>query len=73
MEERVWRKHYDEGVPSEVEVPEIMLQNFLEQSARDFPDRPCTIFKGATITYREMSELTDRLAEGTGSPGQRAS
>ena len=64
MEERVWHKQYDEGVPSEVDVPDLRLHDFLEQSAQDFPDRPCTIFKGAVITYREMSELTDRLAAG---------
>jgi long-chain acyl-CoA synthetase len=64
MDERVWHKHYDEGVPIQVEVPEIRLQDFLKQSAQEFPDRPCTIFKGAVITFREMDELTDRLAAG---------
>ncbi|MFQ5942792.1 MAG: long-chain fatty acid--CoA ligase [Anaerolineales bacterium] len=69
MEERVWHKHYDQGVPEEVEVPELRLQDFLEQSAREFPDRPCSIFKGAVITYREMNELTDRLAAGLAARG----
>lgn len=64
MNERVWHKQYDEGVPNEVEVLDLRLHDFLEQSAKDFPDRPCSIFKGAVITYREMSELTDRLAAG---------
>jgi len=64
MDERVWHKQYDEGVPIEVEVPDLRLHDYLEQSAKDYPDRPCTIFKGAVITYREMSELTDRLAAG---------
>jgi len=64
MDERVWHKQYDEGVPNEVEVPALRLHDFLEQSAKDFPERPCSIFKGAVITYREMSELTDRLAAG---------
>ena len=60
----MWHKHYDEGVSNEVEVPDIRLHDFLEQSAKGFPDRPCSIFKGAVITYREMSELSDRLAAG---------
>jgi len=64
MNERVWHKQYDEGVPNEVEVPDLRLHDFLEQSAKDFPDRPCSIFKGAVITYREMNELADRLAAG---------
>jgi long-chain acyl-CoA synthetase len=69
MEERVWHKQYDEGVPNEVEIPDIRLQDFLDHTARDFPDRPCTIFKGAVITYREMNELTDRLAAGLEASG----
>jgi long-chain acyl-CoA synthetase len=64
MNERVWHKQYDEGVPNEVDVPDLRLHDFLEQSANDYPDRPCSIFKGAVITYREMGELTDRLAAG---------
>lgn len=64
MEHRPWFKHYDEGVPHSLEYPEVPLFYFLEESARKYPDSPCTIFKGAKITYREMNELTDRLAAG---------
>ena len=69
MEERVWHKHYDEGVPTEVEVPNSRLFDFLDHSAEKYPDRPCTIFKGAVITFREMKELTDRLAAGLAARG----
>lgn len=62
MYERVWLKHYDEGVPEHIEYPQVPLFYFLEEAARKYPDSPCTIFKGAVITYKEMSELTDRLA-----------
>jgi long-chain acyl-CoA synthetase len=40
------------------------LYYFLEDSAGKYPDSACTIFKGATITYKEMNELTDRFAAG---------
>ncbi len=62
MDERVWLKHYDEGVPKHIEYPQVPLFQFLEEAARKYPNSPCTIFKGAIITYREMNELTDRLA-----------
>ncbi len=62
MFERPWFKHYDKGVPYHIEYPEIPLFELLEESARKYPDSPCTIFKGAVITYKEMNELTDRLA-----------
>ncbi|HMV98224.1 MAG TPA: long-chain fatty acid--CoA ligase, partial [Anaerolineales bacterium] len=36
--------------------------HFLEEAARQYPDRACTIFKGAVISYREMNALTDHMA-----------
>ncbi|MBN1148888.1 MAG: long-chain fatty acid--CoA ligase [Anaerolineales bacterium] len=64
MAERPWLKHYDEGVPHTLEYPKISLFNLLEEAARKYPDSPCTIFKGAKISYREMNAITDRLAAG---------
>ncbi|PWH13605.1 MAG: long-chain fatty acid--CoA ligase [Anaerolineae bacterium] len=62
MENRPWLKNYDEGVPASLQYPNVPLFHFLEESARKYPDRPCTLFKGATISFREMNELTDRIA-----------
>jgi len=64
MTERPWQKHYDPGVPHSIDYPSVPLFYFLEESARKYPNRPCTLFKGATITYAEMDALTDRLAAG---------
>jgi long-chain acyl-CoA synthetase len=64
MNDRPWLKQYDEGVPQNIDYPKVPLFYFLEESARKYPDTPCTIFKGAKITYREMNEATDRLAAG---------
>lgn len=62
MNNRPWLVHYDKGVPSTIEYPQQPLHYFLEESARKYPDRACTIFKGAVITYKEMNEGSDRLA-----------
>lgn len=64
VEDRPWYRKYDPGVPYHIEYPPVPLHYFLEQSARKYPDRPCTIFKGAKVTYRQMNELSDRLAAG---------
>jgi long-chain acyl-CoA synthetase len=70
MEERhLWYGHYDAGVPHSIQYPAVPLFHFLEESARKYPDNPCTIFKGATITYREMNALTDRIAGGLAAMG----
>jgi long-chain acyl-CoA synthetase len=73
MEEKMakfpWLNFYDEGVPHTLEYPDITLQQFLADTVAKYPDRACTIFKGAEITYKEMDELSDRLAAGFVSVG----
>ncbi len=62
MEARPWLAHYDEGVPQTIDYPSVPIFHFLEESARKYPDRACTIFKGAEISFREMDAITDKLA-----------
>ncbi|MEW6240032.1 MAG: long-chain fatty acid--CoA ligase [Chloroflexota bacterium] len=62
MKDRPWVKNYDKGVPATIEYPSGPLFQFLEKSAQKYPDRACTIFKGAVVTYKEMNEITDRIA-----------
>jgi len=64
MEDRPWFKFYDKGVPQHIDYPAIPLFGLLEETAKKYPNSPCTIFKGGVITYREMDQLTDRLAAG---------
>ncbi|HSQ39356.1 MAG TPA: long-chain fatty acid--CoA ligase, partial [Anaerolineales bacterium] len=55
-------KNYDKGVPATIEYPPGPVFQFLEQSAQKYPDRACTIFKGAVISYKEMNAITDHIA-----------
>ena len=64
MIKKPWLKHYDDGVPTTIEYPPIPTFVLLEQTAEKYPNHPCTIFKGAIITYKEMNDITDRLAAG---------
>ena len=64
MEEKLWFAQYDKEVPRTIEYPSIPLFQLLEDSAKKYPDAPCTIFKGAKISYKEMDALTDRIAAG---------
>lgn len=64
MDDRPWLKQYDKGVPYTIEYPPVTLFYLLEEAARKYPETTCTIFKGAKITYKEMNEITDRLAAG---------
>jgi long-chain acyl-CoA synthetase len=69
MKERVWIKHYDPGIAPGIEVPEIPLHQFLEETARKYPDRTATILKGARLSYAELDQLSDRLAAGLAAMG----
>jgi len=62
MEDRPWVKKYDEGVPAHIDYPQVSLIQLLEDSARKYPDKACTILKGASVSYKEMDELTNRMA-----------
>lgn len=69
MDEKAWIKRYDDGVPDHIDYPSVPLFHLLEEAAREYSTVPCTIFKGARISYREMNEITDRLAAGLASLG----
>jgi long-chain acyl-CoA synthetase len=62
MNDKPWLARYDKGVPQSFDIPLVPLFHFLEESARKYPDRACTIFKGAVISYREMNALSDSIA-----------
>jgi amino acid adenylation domain-containing protein len=39
-----------------------LLPHFVTRSARRYPDRPAVVFGETTITYRQLDELTNRIA-----------
>ncbi len=62
MTEKPWLAHYDENVPHHIDYPQVPIFHFLETSAEKYPERACTIFKGARISFAEMNRITDALA-----------
>lgn len=62
MNDHPWFAKYDKGVPKTIDYPKKPLYHFLEESASKYPDKACTIFKGAVVSYKEMNEITDRVA-----------
>jgi long-chain acyl-CoA synthetase len=62
MDAHPWLKNYDKGVPLTIDYPPVPIFHFLEESAAKYPDRACTIFKGAEISFHEMNAITDKLA-----------
>jgi long-chain acyl-CoA synthetase len=58
-----WVAHYDAGVPaSAAPYPNRTLLDYLADLARDHPQRPALLFKGATLTYATLDRLSDAFA-----------
>jgi long-chain acyl-CoA synthetase len=73
--DRVWWKKYSKGVPSHVEIPNVLLTELVEASVRKYADRTAFVYYGAKVSYRRFWEESGRLAaalsrEGVG-PGDR--
>ncbi len=57
------RKRYDEGVPATLQpYPDRTLLDYLSESSRNWPDRPFLLFKGSSVSYREVEEQSNSLA-----------
>jgi long-chain acyl-CoA synthetase len=61
--DRPWLKQYEEGVPASLDYETTCLPEFLERSAAAFPDRMALLFQGYQITYRQLQEMVDRMAQ----------
>lgn len=60
METRPWLQHYDPDVPHTLQpYPERTLLDVVSDSARQRPDHPALLFKGAHLSYRELERLSD--------------
>jgi long-chain acyl-CoA synthetase len=57
-----WLAHYQQGVPSQVEVPLKSLAQLFDEATEQAPSRAAVAFYGRSITYRELRDATDRLA-----------
>ncbi len=60
--ERPWLKHYDDGVPSQLEYPHVPVPRLLADTAGEYPDRPCLNFLGRRLTYRQTAERVEHLS-----------
>lgn len=61
--EKAWLKHYDEGMPPTLQpYPERTLLDEVQDAARQRPDHPALLFKGACLSYGELDRLSEAFA-----------
>ncbi len=59
---RPWLERYDAQVPHHIDYPDVPLYHFVEEAASKYPDHVALVMKGGKVTYRELNELSDRMA-----------
>ena len=65
-----WLAHYDPGVAATLEpYPNRTLVDYLADAARNAPDSPALLFKGASVSYGELDHLSDACAAAFASLG----
>jgi long-chain acyl-CoA synthetase len=63
MSTKPWLAHYDDDVPRTIApYPEKTLVDYLAELARDHADQPVILFKGATMTYRQLEQESTAFA-----------
>ena len=72
MDPRPWHQHYDTGVPTSLDYPDVRLEELLGRAASSHPDHAALVFHGRTISYAELDRLADRMAAGLQQLGLRA-
>jgi long-chain acyl-CoA synthetase len=70
--DRIWTKHYDAGVPADLDFAPRTLVDMFEATCRDFAARPAVTLKGKTLTYAELKAQVDRFAAGLAGLGVRS-
>jgi long-chain acyl-CoA synthetase len=61
-EQRPWIKSYPEGVPSDVEAPELSISTAFDIATERLKNKTAIIFYGNEISYKQLRESVDRFA-----------
>ena len=69
MAERVWHKHYDSGVPAEIDFDDQTVVDYFQDAVASCEDRTALIFVNGRLRYWELKDEVDRLATALASMG----
>jgi long-chain acyl-CoA synthetase len=69
MKDRPWIKHYEQGVPAVLGLPKRPLFRLLHSTVRRYGNRPALVFYGKTLSYRQLDNDCNRLANALRSLG----
>lgn len=59
---RPWLKSYSQGIPRDIEIPDVSLTQILDDTAKRFPRRRALAFFGRSLTYSQLLSEVDHFA-----------
>jgi long-chain acyl-CoA synthetase len=72
MDEYLWYKSYDKGVPHSLEpYPRKTILGVIREAERERPDYPMLIFQDRKVSYREVEDESNALASALAAMGVR--
>ena len=60
--EKPWLNHYDEDVQKEIDIPEMNISEFLDDTTKEFGSRTAIWFIKSKISYKKFKDIAERLA-----------
>src|SRR5947209_12280321 len=61
---RPWVRHYEQGVPAQLDIPDQPLTWLLDQTVSKYPGQTAIIYYGTKLSYARLSSLANRFAAG---------
>lgn len=61
---RPWLRHYESGVPAELEIPDHPITWLLDSTVSHYPGHTAFIYYGTKLSYAQFSSLANRFAIG---------
>src|SRR5437667_6294080 len=61
---RPWVRHYEQGVPAQLNIPDHPLTWLLDQTVSKYPGHTAIIYYGTKLSYAQLSSLANRFATG---------
>lgn len=60
--ERIWHKHYDQGVSTSLDIPDITLNEIFQEAVKTYAASRALIFFNNTLTYAQLDHLVTQFA-----------
>mgnify|MGYP001551757302 CR=1 FL=1 len=59
---KIWLESYEDGIKFDVEFKDILVPQFLEDTAKQYPGHKALTFQGYSVTFTELNEMVARFA-----------